>query len=137
MPYTKESAITKADATQTVVALTKLRLFKNSFVPTVDSVKADFVAAEADYDGYTAGGLTVTAFGDPFFDPAGGASIISPLKTFAYVDGVGHVGNMIGGWWLDLAAGDLWCYGTFPAPVALSADGMALNMTVTLNEGRN
>lgn len=137
MPYTTEMAFNKATEVQTLLAASKLRLFQSTLTPNAQTPKADFVANEADYDGYTAGGVAITAFLGPIADPAGGASIVSPLTLFSYVDDTGHVGNMIGGWFLETATGEVWAYGVYPQAIALAADGDAIPQVVSLVEGQN
>jgi len=137
MPYTKEMAFNKANKVKTLLANSKLALFRNTLVPNVNTPKASFTGAEADYDGYTAGGVTVTAFSGPFFDPAGGASIVSPNEYFAWVHDTDDVGNLIGGWWLEDSTGLVWAYGTFPEPISMAAAGDAIPMVITLTEGQN
>jgi len=137
MPYTQESSLAVGTVIKTALALSKLRLFKNSFAPNALSVKADFVAAECDYDGYVAGGIAVTAFLGPAFNPTGGAMITSPVTNFTYVAGVPLVGNMVGGWWLETAAGLLWAYTVFPQPISMAVDGNQLPLVIQFLEGTN
>jgi hypothetical protein len=137
MPYTQEAAMTQAALFKTALATSKLALFLSSFAPTVNSKVADFVAADATYDGYTAGGTAITAFLGPGTDPAGGADVVSPNVFFLYVDGMTHVMNLIGGWYLLTTGGALFAYGVFPAPVAMAANGDFISQVVTLNVGQN
>ncbi len=120
------------DATerQTAYALSVIHLFKSSLIPTGTTPLADFVAAEADYDTYVA--LTLTAWNDPILAPGSGYMIGSPLVQFetGVVDPV--VGNVIGGWWIEDAAGKLRLAGTFdsPIPMQLAGQGIPINVIV-------
>lgn len=137
MPYTQESSLAVGNVVKTALALSKVRLFKNSFTPNALSVKADFVAAECDYDGYVAGGIAVTAFLGPAFNPTGGAMITSPVTNFAFVQDTPNLGNMVGGWWIETAAGLVWAYTVFPQPVSLARNGDQLPLVIQFLEGTN
>lgn len=95
---------------KTNLANSVLSLFKAGFVPTPQSVKADFEAAECDFDGYAT--KTIVAWSDPVL-AGDGYAIYAPTQTFAWALNVDAVGNQVGGWWLELAAGTLYEYGTF------------------------
>lgn len=131
--YPNVGALEKAAVLKAALDGGKIRLFQSSFVPLVNSPLADFVAAEADYDGYVAGGVTVAAWLPPLLDPAGGASIEMPIVQFAYVAGVPGVGNTIGGWFYTTASGMLIC-GEFPQPIPLQANGQGLPLAIKLVE---
>ena len=80
---------------QTEYANLVVHLYQSSLVPTVATTTAELDAAEADFDGYAS--ETMVAFFDPILAPVSGYLIQSPQVQFAYVDGVGHVANTIGG----------------------------------------
>lgn len=84
-----------ADERQTAYAGLSVRLYKSTLVPAPSDVLADYVAAEADYDGYAP--QTMTAFFEPILAPVSGYLIQSPQVQFAYVDGATHVTNTVGG----------------------------------------
>lgn len=91
---------------KTALASSKMRLFKSEIVSLVGITKALLEASEADYDGYTPGGVTVTAFNDPFKDDNGSVLVTSPVTQFNFVDAdPTEETNIIGGAWLEDAAG--------------------------------
>lgn len=103
--YTLQACDTCATERQAAYVGAQIRLYKSTFEPSPTSTLADFVAAEADYDGYAA--QAFTPWFDPILAPGSGYMIASPLVQFAYVDGVTHVGNLIGGAFIVDAGGDL------------------------------
>src|SRR5215472_975059 len=100
--YTSESAFTKAAVIITELATSKLRLFQSSLVPNQYTTKAQLVAAECTFDGYTSGGYALTAWTGPLTAPGGGAIITAPLVTPAYgPPGTPPVTNSVGGGWVE------------------------------------
>lgn len=125
---TRAAAVTKGTRQKTALALSKLRLCKAPFVPTEFSTIDDFEANECDYDGYVAGGITLTAWTGPIYATGGGAVITSPIANPAYGPaGTPAVTNEVSAWWIENAAGDVELCGTFsPArPMAQVGDGFA------------
>lgn len=121
-------SLLEATALQTALAASKLRLYQSSLTPTAATPLADFVTAEADFDGYPAGGETITAFADPILDPAGGYSIGSPLVQFM-TDPAESTPNLIGGWFLVEAGGELIGYCNFGSaqPMQVPGQGLPIN----------
>lgn len=103
--YPLAGALQNATERQTVYANTVVHLYKSSLVPTVATTLADLTAAECDFDGYTT--ETMAAWFDPIFAPTDGYLIQSPEVQFAYVDGVGHVANTVGGAYIVDSTGEL------------------------------
>lgn len=134
---TKEGAVNLAALVQGNLALCKVRLYQSSFTPTSTSSKADFVAAEANFSGYPAGGIAMTAWLDPGFNPNGGASIQSPAIQFALATATPIVPNEIGGMWIETAAGDFWNYGALDNPKSMAVVGDILPIDATLVYGLN
>lgn len=129
--YPNSSTIVIAGLVQDELALSKLRLFQEGFVPSIATTRAELVAAEADYTGYPAGGVEVTAWLDPILNPIGGASIDMPTEQFAAAAPY-TVGNTIGGYWIETAGGVLIVVGTFATPIPIGAAGQGFPMTLTL-----
>jgi hypothetical protein len=133
MIFNPNSACLKqAGELQTVLALSKVRLFKSSLLPSVSTIKADLTAEEADYDDYPAGGETITAFLDPLLDPAGGASITAPTTQFDVTTDPPIVTNLIGGFWLEDAAGAVRVIGTFAAPIPMEVAGQGFPLNIKI-----
>lgn len=132
--YPNSATLVMAGEQQTALALSKCRLFQSDLVPSVSTVKADLTGAEADYDGYTAGGETITAFSNPLLDPAGGASI-EAFVQFEWAHVATDVGNLIGGFWIEDAGGDVRVIGTFPVPVPMQGAGQGIPLLVKLVQG--
>lgn len=121
-------ALLAATGAQTELAASHVRLFKSTLVPTPATVLADFVTAEADFDGYPVGGIVATTFADPILDPAGGYSIGSPAIQFE-TDPAEATPNLIGGWFQVTSGGDLYGYTLFgdPQPMQVPGQGLPIN----------
>jgi len=98
----------------------KLRLFQVPIVPSPDTTRADFVAAEANFVGYASVVLVWAAIG---VDTDGGYVAYSQAAVFTATDGT--MGNSILGAWLEDSTGNLVEYWNFPAPI---------NMTMALSQ---
>lgn len=121
-----------AGLTQTELEVSKLRLWQQGEVsPSIATTRAQLVAAEANYTGYTAGGLELAAWFNPINDAIGGSSIDSPKVQFAPASPY-TVGNVIGGYWVETATGQLVCIGTFDGPVPMGAAGQGFPLSVAL-----
>lgn len=131
--YPNAGCLAKATILQTALAGGKMHLFKDGFVPTVTTTKAELDAQEADFDGYTAGGETVAAWLSPLLDPAGGASIESGTVQFEWAHDTDDVTNLIGGWYYTTAAGQL-IVGTFPVSIPMEGPGQGIPLNVKLVE---
>ena len=107
-----------------------LRLFKSDLVPTVSTDAATLAAHEADYTGYTPGGLAMSWF-DPVLYPLGGASISAGTIQFQTANPT-TVGNLIGGWWVDDGSGNVVAIGTFPQAQPMTDPNFGLPVNVTL-----
>ena len=135
--YTDEMASNKALILQTALAMSKVRLYKSTFVVTRTTLKASLVANEVAYDGYTAGGILITAFVGPATNPAGGVSLFSGVAYFNYnTPSSPPVTDTAGGWWIELAAGGVYCSGTLDSPQSFDLPGDALPLNIEFNEGR-
>jgi hypothetical protein len=136
--YTQEAATIKATGIKTALALSKLRFTKEGLVITQFTTIAQLEANEADFDGYTAGGYTLTAWTGPLKADVGGAVITSPLVNVAYGPaGDPPVTNSIGGWWIEDAAGNVRTAGNFDPPKLLQAVGDGFQFVDQLIEARN
>jgi hypothetical protein len=136
--YTRQSAFTKAGKSKATLALSKLRFTQDPYTPSAFSTKVELLAAEATYDGYTAGGLVLTAWSGPDTNAGGGAAINSPYINAPYGPaGDPPVTNIITGWWVELAAGDVWVVGTFSPTINMAAIGDAVNWVRSIIEGMN
>lgn len=141
--YTNEAAtkeaevisLNLADAAATPSPIeSKVRLFTDALVPTVNTVKADLEAAEAAFTGYPSGGYTIEEMNGPLAAPGGGKVIYSPTIPVAFVSGTAAT---IGGYWLEDSDGDVrevFIYDP-PRQLAVVTDGWPI--TVSLGYGRN
>lgn len=130
--YSNAATLQNAAEMQTVLALSKVRLFKSTFVPTVATVKADLTGNEVAFTGYPAGGAAITAFLDPVLNPAGGASISAPTVQFDVGPAPITATDIAGGFWLEDAAGLVRLIGTFAAPVPLEVLGQGFPLNLLL-----
>jgi hypothetical protein len=132
--YTNAACLQNAAEKQTALALSKVRLFISTLIPSVSTVKDDLTAAEADYTGYTAGGEVITAWLDPLLDPSGGASITAPTVQFDWVGALPGTSNLIGGFWLEDAAGNVRLVGTFAQPIPMEGPGQGFPLNIKIVE---
>jgi len=137
--YTREASQAKAAKIITALASSKLRLFKTALgTPTIFTTKDQLVAQECDFDGYTGGGYTLTAWTGPGFASGGGSILTSPLTTVAFEDPSDPpVTNSVGGWWIELAAGSVWLVGTFDPVRSMAAVGDTFPIVVQITEAKN
>jgi hypothetical protein len=116
-----------AAAFKTLCVNCKLHLFKSTIADVgTGTTLAELAAAEADYSGYTAGGVTVAAMNDPYQETDGSATVLSPLVQFNYDSAMGAVPNTIGGFYVVTAAGDLLMAARFDTAVTLDDDNSGL-----------
>lgn len=137
--YTQQAANTKASAIKTALALSKLRLVQSSLTPNKNTTKAQLVAAEANFSGYTAGGYTLTAWSGPVNNPGSGAIITPPAvnPTWTDPDPDPPVTNSIGAWWVEDAAGNVRLVGTFDQPISMAQAGDGFTWITQIVEGYN
>lgn len=135
--YPNSATLIQAEEMRTALALSKVRLFNQAFVPTVSTTKTELEAAEADYTGYTAGGETITAWLPAVFAPSGGAMISSPTVQFD-VSGPVVDTDIVGGFWLEDASGDVRAIGQFAAPIPMETlgQGFPLNLSLAFPTGQ-
>jgi len=108
-----------------------IKLFKADFVPTHDSLKADFDAAEADYTGYNPGTLNI--YTGPFIDSDGRSFIVGKQMTFTV--GAGPVTpNLLGGGWIEDTGNNVIHYFLFNNPVNFSVTGQSMKVQHTFRE---
>lgn len=114
-------------AYKTALANCKLRLFKSTVQSvTQETTLATLTAAEADFPGYTVGGVTVAAVNDPVTEIDGSVSVYSPLVQFNYDSGEEGEANTIGGFFVVSAAGALMLAARFEQSVTLDDDASGL-----------
>lgn len=121
-----------ADDVKASLAAGLVRLFQQTLAdPTQDTTRAQLLANEATFSGYTAGGYEVAAFNGPLNDPTSGAVLLSPpvIPTMAVADPL--VGNVITGFWYEVGT-QVYAIGTFPSPQAMAAPGDNIPMMFRL-----
>jgi hypothetical protein len=113
-------------ANQTRNANSVLHLFKSGFLPSPTTTKAEFLAQECDFDGYSA--ATIAAWGAPVLLGTAWATY-APTQTFRWALDTDAVGNLVGGYFLVTAGGDLMDYAIFDPPVPVTGPGQAVVTT--------
>lgn len=128
--YPLEACLVNATERQTAYVAADIHLYQSSLVPTETTTLAELTAAECDYDGYASQALT--PWFDPILAPGSGYMTASPLVQFAYVDGVGHVSNLVGGAYIVDAGGDLRMVLAFTPTeyVTMAVNGQGLDINV-------
>lgn len=127
-------SLTLATAARAARALSVIKLIKAPFEPTPADLVAAYDAAEADYDDYAP--VTITAWLPPAAAAGGGSRITAPTVQFlCAADQV--VANMIAGFWIELAAGDIILATVFdaPVPMAVLGDFIQVNPTEVFGPG--
>jgi len=130
--YPNSAANYIATLMQTELAVSKLRLYQDELItPSIATTRAELVAAEATYTGYTATGLALTAWFAAIAAAIGGYSIDSPKVQFATAAPY-TVPNNIGGFWVETAGGDLIVIGSFAEaePMAGAGDGFPISVSL-------
>ncbi len=105
----------------------ELHLYQSSFTPDENSAIAAFTAAEATFVGYAEIVLAMTAIGP---DADGGFVSYSQSCFFQATDATAP--NLIGGAWIQTAAGVLLEFWPFPTPVGM--DIALANLTCQLQQ---
>lgn len=106
----------------------KIRLFKTDVAPTVNSIITDFT--EADFSGYTAGGIAISTFGSASWQSQGAAVEWSNQVTWSQT--AITTGNTIFGCYF--VSGDLTPYlisaERFASPISMQAIGDQIILSV-------
>lgn len=140
--YTREAARAKANVIKaSIEAGSKLRLIQAPFTLSQFTTREQLLDAEADFDGYPAGGYTCAPFTGPLDSAAGGAQLTSLLVNVVFGPAEDpSVGNDIAGYWIEDANED----GPFVRvavqynPVRnLAAVGQGWEIVLQLVEARN
>lgn len=134
VPKPTEQRLVEAGELQTILALSKLRLIKAGGIGIGGSTNlAALVAAEADFDGYPAGGITLTAWGDPLQDELlGPVLLVAPSKQFNWAHVADDVENEIVGAFVVDADGNLRGVEEFDEPVTMSNTSSGLVVTFAI-----
>ena len=141
--YTAEAANAKAVDIQTALAAGKLRLIDAAKLPAPNTftTRAELIAAEATFDGYTAGGYAVAAWTGPSNTPGGGSTLTSALVNVEYGPaGTPPVANSISGWWYDDATAptpQVRVVGVYDPPRPMGDVGDAIVWVDQIVEGKN
>ena len=97
-----------AVALKASLAACEIRLLKDSeLVINVNTTLAELDAEQADYSGYTAGGVEVAAAGDPYLSDDGDVLVTLPSVQFHPVPGTPNVTNSVRGAYCVDSAGVL------------------------------
>lgn len=116
-------ALVQATAAQARNANSVISLFKAGFLPSAASVKADFEANECDFDGYAP--KTIATWNAPVLAGVGYMTY-APTQTFLWALDTDAIGNMVGGHWIETAAGVLLEYSVYDPAVPMQGAGQAV-----------
>lgn len=123
-----------AAAKRTSLASSVIKLFKFGLTPTNETVVADLDAAECDFDDYAP--ETITAWLPVVAAPGGGSQITAPTEQFlCAADQV--TPNTVGGYWIELAGGDVVLIRQFEAgvPMVNAGDFLQVSPTIVVPNG--
>lgn len=135
--YTTAGALKKAAAIRTLLNTGAVMLYNSDFNPTPATTLAEFMDHEVVADGYTTGGITVTAWSDGGFDPGGGASSFTQPNWSYGPASDPPVTALVGGCFITDTDGDLYAYFEFPGEVPFEAIGQHIAPLLNLIDGRN
>lgn len=121
----------QAELMQANLALGDVRLFQSSLSPDPTTPLADYTSAECDFDGYTADGISVTAWNAPGLDPLGGYSIGSPVVQWLSATPQ-TAPNLVGGFYVVDADGDMIAVGVFDSPLPMQVPDQILPIDLRL-----
>jgi len=128
-----ESKVVEALELQTALVNSKLRLFKSGEISVTSVTTLELLdSVQCDFDGYTADGVTIAAFGDPIVDDAAETVLIAaPSKQFNWTHVADDVANDVGGAYLVDSDGALRGVVEFPDPVTMQdeLDGLSVQFT--------
>ena len=132
--YPNAGALKIAALVQAGLASSVIHLYQSPIALAPNLTLAQMVAIEATYDGYVP--KVVTAFNQPYLDPAGGATTASGYEQFNYMtEASPGVTNNIYGLFLEDSAGDLVIVIQFAQPAPMNQSGDAVPVNVLLNYG--
>lgn len=126
--YTLQACDEQADERKTAYAGAVVHLGQSSYTPNGSSSKTDLEAAEADYDSYAA--ETIAAFLGPVLAPGTGFMILSPQVLFEVGNTDPVIGNTIGYWWMEDAAGVVRMVGVFDTPLPMEMAGQSVPLNI-------
>jgi hypothetical protein len=131
-PNSRAEAV--ATAAQTELAAAVVKLFKAGFEPTPATLVAELDAEECDFDDYAP--ETITAWLDPAAAETGGWRITAPTVQFLCT-AAQVVGNMVGGFWIELAGGAVVLVQQFDnaAPMTVAGDSVQITPTIVYGNG--
>ena len=110
-------------AVQALLPTGKVRLFTADLASfSQNTTRAELIAAEATFSGYTAGGYSVAAFTGPVLDPVSGVYLLSPLILPTVAVASPQVENLIRGYWYEVGT-DVWQVGKFPSDQPMVSPG--------------
>lgn len=131
--YPISSVLAQGALTQAVLAGSAVRLWRFGLVEIQFGVtRAQLLAAEATYDGYPGGGVIVPAWSPPILAGGTAAAISGGIVQFAMADGGPGVTNIIGGFWIETAAGVVWVAAQLPNPYPLQVPGVGVTLALTI-----
>jgi len=122
--YPNVGCLANMELIRTNLALCKVNLYQNDYYPVAGTLLADMEVA--DFDGYVE--KTVTALLPAYLDPAGGAS--AQIATIQWDHDGGPTGNIVYGFWVETAGGDLILAGRFEEGIPMAALGDSLPLDV-------
>lgn len=124
-----------ASERRTAYANSVLHLFKSDWVPTPSSPDSEYAAHTADYTGYAP--VTITTWEDPILAPGSGFMIGSPIVQFEVGSTDPAVANLIGGCYLQDAAGATRIVIVFDAavPMQFANQGLPINLVDVFPSG--
>jgi len=132
MTNSRAQQLTGLNAMSAATSGGKVKLFKNNFSPTPDSVAGDFT--ECDFSGYAP--INMSAFGTAYIDSISGQYVAdSVAKTFLATSASPFVANTVYGYFITDGTGlNLLGFEKFatPIPVAVPAAGVSADIVAQI-----
>lgn len=103
-----------------------MHLFQSTYNPSPTDPVETFLANECDFDGYSP--ATIATWGDPVLQGSSWVTF-APTQTFRWDFSTTGAGNMVGGYFIVTADGDLKDYVVFDPAQPMTGTGMAVIRT--------
>lgn len=133
MPDVQRQALSGANnlavLRRAALANSVIKLFKAGFLPDPTTPIGDFDANECTFTDYVA--KTIVAWNAPTLGDLSGYRIFAPLQQWIIVTDPVVVGEEVGGYWVELAAGTLIDFVIFETPIPMSYVGQQVTVVPT------
>lgn len=127
--YPNSSALAISEQIRTAQQAGKIKLWQAGLLtPNPGTTIEECDAAECDFSGYAEQVFNLL---QSYLPTGGGAGFDMATELFLATADTPFVDNMVGGFWIESAAGVLYLIGTFDDPIPIAKAGDAVPVSVT------